>query len=165
MRITSAVASAFAFILMAASSPAAPPTLPPGPAAPVQAPYDTEADAHAQVEAAFATARATGRKVLLDFGGNWCLDCRMLAGVLAVPAVQSWTDQHFVTVMIDIGRRTKNLDIAQKYGVPIVGVPAVGVFTADGTLLNPGGVEALADARSWLPQAVVDLLASWQKIS
>ena len=100
---------------------------------------------------------------MLDFGGNWCPDCRMLAGVLAVPLVHSWTDQHFVTVMIDIGRRNKNLDIASRHSLKIEGVPAVGVLTADGKLLNPGKVDALADARSWSQQAVVDLLAIWQK--
>jgi thiol-disulfide isomerase/thioredoxin len=146
-------------VLMAA----APPTLPPGQAAPVQAPYDSAADAHAQVDAAFAAARATGRKVLIDFGGNWCPDCRMLAGVLQVPAVRRWTDQNFATVMVDIGRRNKNLDIAAKYGVKIEGVPAVAVLTPDGKLLNGGHVDALADARSWSQQAVVDLLAKWQK--
>jgi len=163
MRAIRLAAPVLATFLMAAGLPTAAPTLPPGQAAPIQAPYDTGADAHAQVDAAFATARATNRKVLLDFGGNWCPDCRMLAGVLAEPAVRSWADQHFVTVMIDIGRRNKNLDIAQRYGVKIAGVPAVGVLTADGTLLNPGKVDALADARSWSQQAVVDLLAGWQK--
>lgn len=87
----------------------------------------------------------------------------MLAGVLAEPAVRSWADRHFVTVMIDIGRRNRNVDIAQKYGVSIVGVPAVAILTADGRLKNAGQVEALADARSWSQQAVVDLLARWQK--
>ncbi len=163
MRPSLALLPALAIVLMAGLSPVAAPTLPPGQASPVQAPYDTAADAHAQVDAAFATARATGRKVILDFGGNWCPDCRMLAGVLTEPAVQPWLDAHFVTVMVDIGRRNKNLDIAQKYGVTVEGVPAVGVLTADGKLLNPGHVTALANARSWSQQAVVDLIASWQK--
>ncbi len=154
---------ALAIVLISAGMPVAAPTLPPGQAAPVRAPYDTSADARAQVDAAFATARATGREVLLDFGGNWCPDCRMLAGVLSIPAVRAWSDQHFVTVMIDVGRRTKNLDIAQRYGVSVEGVPAVGVLTADGKLLNAGQVDALANARSWSEQAVVDLLVSWQK--
>jgi thioredoxin 1 len=148
---------------MAATIETAPPTLAPGQATPVAAPYDTSADAHAQVDAAFAAARASGRKVVIDFGGNWCPDCRMLAGVLAQPQVKQWADSHFVTVMVDIGRRNKNLDIAQKYGVKIEGVPAVGVLTPDGRLINGGKVDALADARSWSQQAVVDLLATWEK--
>jgi thiol-disulfide isomerase/thioredoxin len=148
--------------LMAAGLPSSPPTLPPGQAAPIQAPYDTTADAHAEVDAAFAAARASGRKVMIDFGGNWCPDCRMLAGVLAEPSVHNWADTKFVTVMVDIGRRTKNLDIAAKYGVKIQGVPAVLVITPDGKLMNGGNVAALADARSWSQQAVVDQLAKWQ---
>jgi thioredoxin 1 len=157
-----AASPALAFMSVALMA-AAPPTLPPGQATPVAAPYDTNADAHAQVDAAFAKARATGRKVLIDFGGNWCPDCRMLAGVLEVPAVHEWSDANFETVMVDIGRRTKNLDIAAKYGVKIEGVPAVLVVTPDGKLLNGDNVSALADARSWSQQAVVDLLAKWQK--
>jgi thiol-disulfide isomerase/thioredoxin len=163
MRLPKAAFPALIIALCAAGMPDAAPVLPPGQAAPVQTPYDVSADAHAQVEAAFASARASGRQVMLDFGGNWCPDCRMLAGVLAEPAVRSWADRHFVTVMIDIGRRNRNVDIAQKYGVSIVGVPAVAILTADGRLKNAGQVEALADARSWSQQAVVDLLARWQK--
>ncbi len=163
MRFSLAALPAVLFALCAASLPGAAPVLPPGQAAPIQAPYDTKADAHEEVDAAFSAARLTGRAVMLDFGGNWCPDCRMLAGVLAVPVVHSWVDKHFVTVMIDIGRRDKNVDIAKKCGVSLEGGPAVGVLTADGKLLNPGKVEALANARSWSQQAVVDLLASWQK--
>jgi thioredoxin 1 len=158
------VAMSSGFAQGATTMPATtPPVLPPGQATPVQAPYDTHADAHAQVDAAFAAARATGRRVMIDFGGNWCPDCRMLAGVLAVPAVQQWSATQFETVMVDIGRRNKNLDIAQKYGVKIEGVPAVAILTPDGKLVNAGKVDALADARSWSQQAVIDLLAHWQK--
>jgi thiol-disulfide isomerase/thioredoxin len=163
-------AAAVALLLMGAAMPSpaatqaagAPPILAPGQATPVQAPYDTTADAHAQVDAAFAAARATNRKVLIDFGGNWCPDCRMLAGVLEEPAVAAWSNAHFVTVMVDIGRRTKNMDIAAKYGIKVEGVPAVLVITPDGKLLNGSNVAALADARSWSQQAVVDQLAKWQ---
>jgi thioredoxin 1 len=152
--------------LLAAGTPdaGAPPQLPPGQAVPVKAPYDTTADAHAQVAAAFATAKETGRKVMLDFGGNWCPDCRMLAGVLDEAPVQAWTGAHFTTVLIDVGRETKNLDIAAKYGVKITAVPTVLVITPDGKLLNGDAPFALADARSWSQQAVVDLLAKWEKI-
>ena len=157
-------AALLSLLLMGTTTPiAAPPKLAAGQATPIQTPYDTNADAHAQVDAAFTAARASGHQVMIDFGGNWCPDCRMLAGVLAVPAVRDWTATHFETVMVDIGRRNKNLDIAQKYGVKIEGVPAVAIITPDGKLLNAGKVDALADARSWSQQAVVDLLASWQK--
>jgi thiol-disulfide isomerase/thioredoxin len=142
---------------------AAPPAVTPDQAKPIAAPYDTQADAHEAVSAAFATARASGRKVMIDFGGNWCPDCRALAGVLASPEVKPWVDQGFVTVLVDVGRFKKNLDIAAQYGVKITAAPTVLIVTPDGKLLNKDNVFALADARTMSPQAVVDLLATWEK--
>ena len=132
---------------------------------PIAAPYDTNEDAHAAVDAAFARAHANGHKVMLDFGGNWCPDCRALAGVLANPAVQAWTGDNYETVLIDVGRFKKNLDIAQRYGVKITAAPTVLVLTPSGKLLNPDHVFALADARYMSSQAVVDLLARWQTLN
>ncbi len=160
MRISFLAAPVLALSLMAAAPLA--PTLPPGQATPVAAPYDTSADAHAQVAAAIQAARATHRRVLLDFGGNWCPDCRMLAGVLAVPEVKAWSEEHFSTVMIDVGRMKKNMDIAAKYGVKITAVPTVLVVTPDGIVVNADKAFALSDDRSWSQQAVVDQLAKWE---
>jgi len=149
------------FMLLAASVwlMAAAPVLPPGMATPVAHPYDETADAHAAVAAAFAQARQTNRKVLLDFGGNWCPDCRMLAGVLEDPQVKQWTADKFIIVMIDVGRFTKNLDIAAHWGVKVHAAPTVLMVTPDGKLLNGDDPFGLADARSLSTQAAVDLLA------
>ncbi len=139
------------------------PSMPSGQATPVAHPYDEAADAHAQVDAALAEARRTGHTVLLDFGGNWCPDCRMLAGVFQEPPVQAWLAQHFVVLTIDIGRRNKNLDIPARWGVKIEGVPTVLMISPDGKLLNRDDPYGLADARSMSTQAVVDLLAKMAK--
>ncbi|ACI52987.1 Thioredoxin domain [Gluconacetobacter diazotrophicus PA1 5] len=128
---------------------------------PVAAPYGAPEGAQAQVDAAFRTAQASGRNVLIDFGGNWCPDCRMLAGVLALPSVAPWVAQRFVTVTVNVGRINTNLDIAQHYGVTIHAVPTVLIVTPQGRLLNPDGALALGDARRMSAQAVVDLLAGW----
>ncbi len=146
---------------LAVALAAAAPVLPPGKAVPVAHPYDESADAHAAVAAAFAAARASGHKVLLDFGGNWCPDCRMLAGVLEMPQVHDWAAGHFETVYIDVGRFTRNTDIAAKYGVKLTAAPTVLVVTPEGQVLNGQNVFALADARYMSAQAVVDLLSSW----
>jgi len=149
-----------AVLFLAAAAPGAP-VLPDGKVPPIAKPYDEAADAHAAVAAAFAAARASGHKVLLDFGGNWCPDCRALAGVLDQPQVAGWAAQHYQTVYIDVGRFTKNTDIALKYGVKLTAAPTVLVVTPDGHLLNRDNVFALADARYMSAQAVVDLLAAW----
>ena len=148
-----------AFLLIAAGP--AVPMLPAGQPAPVAHPYDETADADAAVAAAFARARAAGHDVLLDFGGNWCPDCRMLAGVLEMPQVQAWSAAHLETVYVDVGRFTRNTGLARQYGVTLTAAPTVLVVTPDGRVLNRGQVFALADARRMSAQAVVDLLASW----
>jgi thioredoxin 1 len=142
---------------------AAAPVVPDAPAMPVANPYDESADAHAQVDAAFAEARKSGRTVLLDFGGNWCPDCRILAGVLQEPPVAAWMAKRFVVVKIDVGRRTKNMDISARYGVTVKGVPTVLMLAPDGKLQNPDDPYGLSDARSMSSQAVVDLLAKMAK--
>lgn len=124
-------------------------------------PYDETADAKAQVAAAIARAAAAHKFVLLEFGGNWCPDCRVTAGVLALDEVKPWVDKTFEVVPIDVGRMTKNLDIAERYGVKVKAVPTIIVLDAEGRMLNQGNPAALSDARSMTPQAIVDTLDGW----
>jgi thiol-disulfide isomerase/thioredoxin len=150
-----------AALFLAAAAPLPPPTLPPGKIPPIAKPYDVDADAHAAVDAAFARAKLNHHNVLLDFGGNWCGDCRALAGVLEQPDVAKWVSQHYETVNINVGRFTVNTDIAKRFGVTLKAAPTVLVVAPNGTVLNADRVEALADARYMSPQAVVDLLSTW----
>lgn len=125
-------------------------------------PYDETADAAKDVAAAAARAKRSGKILLLDFGGNWCPDCRVLAAVLHLPTAKSFVSRHYETVYVDVGRKDKNLELAAKYGLATIkGVPAVVAVAPDGRILNKGDEFALTTARSWSPQAVVDKLASW----
>ena len=126
-------------------------------------PYDESADANAAVANAFARAKAEHKRVLIDLGGNWCADCRILAGVMALPEVQRFVDAHYVVVSVDVGRFNRNLQIPARFGITqrLEGVPSVLIATPDGTLVDSGHVAALADARSMTPQAIADWLAQW----
>nr|WP_093664816.1 thioredoxin family protein [Sphingomonas gellani] len=131
---------------------------------PLPLPYDTGADADAQVAAAQKRARATGRRLLIDLGGNWCLDCRILAGIMDLPELKGFVARHFEVVTVDIGRFDKNGQIAARYGIKdrLEGVPAILIVDPrTGRLVNTGRVTALADARSMTPQALADWLAQW----
>ncbi|MBV1832843.1 thioredoxin family protein [Novacetimonas pomaceti] len=130
------------------------------PTVPAQ-PYGPAAGAQEQISKAFEQARATGRKVLLDFGGNWCPDCRILSGLMEDPAVAPWIARHFVVAMINVERMNTNLEFLTQRGLHIEAVPTVLILTAQGKLLNADGLTALGDARSMSSQAVIDLLASW----
>jgi thioredoxin 1 len=126
------------------------------------APYNVDADAHAEVAAAIARAAQAHKFVLIDFGGNWCPDCRVTAGVLAMDQVKPWISAMFEVVMVDVGRMNKNMDIGDGYGVHIKAVPTMIVLDPAGKMINHStDAAALSDARSMSPQAIVDTLNGW----
>lgn len=133
--------------------------------APLPYPYDPNANADADVNAAFARAKAEHKRVMLDLGGNWCGDCRVLAGVMALPEVKRFLDAHYIVVDVDVGRFDKNLQIPARFGITqrLAGVPSILVADPDGKLIDRDHVSTLADARSMTPQALVDWLAQWTR--
>ena len=133
---------------------------------PLPLPYDTAADADRAVAAAKARAAKSGKLLLIDLGGNWCLDCRILAGTIEVPQLKAWLARRYEIVTVDVGRFDKNLQIPAKYGITgrLAGVPAVLVVDPrTDRLLNRDKIAALADARSMTPQALADWLAQWTR--
>lgn len=129
---------------------------------PLPFPYDVDADAEAALKAALRHARASHRKVLVDFGGNWCADCRILASVIQLPEVAAFVSAHYEVVAIDVGRYDRNMQIPARYGLTkLQGVPSVLILDDHGKLLNAGHESALTDARSMTPQALADWLARW----
>jgi thiol-disulfide isomerase/thioredoxin len=130
---------------------------------PLPLPYDESADAGAQVAAAKARAKASGKRLLIDLGGDWCADCRILAGIFALPEVDAFLKRHYEVVTVDVGRFNKNGQIPLHYGVSkLAGVPALLVIDPrTDKLLNKDQLFALADARSMTPQSLADWLAKW----
>ncbi|HEY0270868.1 MAG TPA: thioredoxin family protein [Sphingomonas sp.] len=131
---------------------------------PLPLPYDEAADGLASVQRGRALARARHKRLLIDLGGNWCLDCRILAATMALPELRTFLDSHFVIVKVDIGRFDKNGAVAAHYGIirRLDGVPAILVVDPKhDTLINAGKYFALSDARSMTPQALADWLAQW----
>jgi thiol:disulfide interchange protein len=133
--------------------------------APLPLPYDEKANAKAVLALARARAKASHKLLLIDFGGNWCLDCRVLGAVMQQPEMRGFMEQHYVVVPVDSGRFNHNMDIPAHYGFKKVeGVPAVFVIDPKrDRLVNGKSVIALADARSMTPQGIADWLAQWVK--
>ena len=101
-----------------------------------QLPYDETADAVADVEAAMAEARESGRLVLLNFGANWCPDCRAFARAMADPELSKIIGDRFVSVKIDVGNWDRNPDVVDDWGNPInEGIPALVVASPAGEIL------------------------------
>ena len=98
--------------------------------------YPDGAQAEADITAALAKATREKKRVLLDFGGNWCGDCQVLEIYFHDPANRNLLESNYVLVPVNIGRYDENLAIAARYGVPVSkGVPALAVLDPSGQVV------------------------------
>jgi thioredoxin 1 len=132
-------------------------------------------DAAREIDAAFDAALKDGKHVLLDFGADWCPDCRVLGGLFEDPSVAPFVAGNFHVVRIDVGRRDKNGDLATKYGATSGDwIPAVVVLDPERHAIaatdaavrltrKTSAAELLARLREWAPKKVVRTLASFHQ--
>jgi thiol-disulfide isomerase/thioredoxin len=125
--------------------------------------YPGPEQAAADIAAALKTAAAEHRRVILDFGGDWCADCQALDLYFHDEANRPILEANFVLVHINIGHEDQNLDIAARYGIPLdKGVPALAVLNRHGKLLysqRGGEFEAMRRMES---SAVTAFLNRWK---
>ena len=125
--------------------------------------YPDPGQANADVAAALKTAAATHKRVLLDFGGNWCGDCQVLDMYFHNARNLPILEANFVLVDINIGQMDENLELARRFDVPLdKGVPALAVLSDGGKLLysqKQGEFEAM---RRMDPSSVTSFLVQWR---
>jgi protein disulfide-isomerase len=130
-------------------------------AAAAEGPYPEVARAKADIDAALATAKQSNKRVLVDFGANWCPDCKVLDINLKKPENAALLRDRYVVVHVNVGEKgvTDNFDVAERYGIPLKkGVPALAVLAPDGKVRyahRNGEFEAM---RKMDPKAVHDFL-------
>lgn len=125
--------------------------------------YPDPEQAQADIAAALRYAAATHRRILLDFGADWCGDCKVLDIYLHDDKNKPLIDASFVVVHINVGRFDANRDLAEKYEIPLKrGVPALAVLSEYGELLysqKNGEFEAM---RRMASSSVSDFLVHWR---
>ena len=100
---------------------------------------------------------------LIVYGTDWCGDCQVLDIYFHQPPNLELLDKNFVLVHVDIGRFDKNLDIPEKYNIPLKkGVPALAVLDADGKLLYSQQAAEFGDMRYMYATSVTDFLNRWK---
>jgi thiol:disulfide interchange protein len=124
--------------------------------------YPSVDTAQADITAAIAEAHKTHRRVLIDFGGDWCGDCQVLDIYFHQPPNEELLEKNFVKVNVNIGHIDTNIDIAKKYGVDLHGVPALSVLDSKGKVLFAQHNE-FSDMRYMEPQSVTDFLTKWKR--
>ncbi|MGD0694016.1 MAG: thioredoxin family protein [Terriglobia bacterium] len=125
--------------------------------------FDEKADAHQQIAAAIAAASKSGKNVILDFGANWCGDCHALEAQMHKPELAAIIEKNFVVVSVDVGKMDKNVDLAEKYHVPLKkGIPALAVLDPHGTLLFAQDQGQFEDARHMTYESIKAFFEQWQ---
>ena len=123
--------------------------------------YPPITDADHDVKAALAEARQTHKRVLLDFGGDWCGDCQVLDIYFHQAPNDKLLADNYIKVNVNIGHQDANLDLAHRYGVPLHGVPALAVLDENGKVVFAQG-DQFSDMRYMEPQAVTQFLQQWK---
>jgi thioredoxin 1 len=135
---------------------------------PLQAPanpnpqlYRADANAAQDIRRALATAAKQHKNVLLDFGGNWCIDCHVLENAFHQPRIAPLLNSNYIVVHVDVGKYDKNLDLAKKYHVNLEkGVPSLAVLDSQGKVLYATG--DFERARMMSEDDVIQFLDKWR---
>ena len=125
--------------------------------------YPDPAKARSDLSAALKAAPRAHKRILLDFGGNWCGDCQVLDIYFHDPTNAPLLNANFILVDVNVGRYDANLDLARRYHIPLdKGVPALAVLSEDGKLLfsqRTGEFEAMRKMES---SSVTKFLVQWR---
>jgi thioredoxin 1 len=141
-----------------------PPRRLPEPVKPKTDLYAPPEEAKAEIDAALATAAKDHKRVILVFGANWCYDCHVLDATFHSKAIAPLVNANYHVVHVNVGDEDKNLDLAEKYGVPLKkGIPGLAVLDPDGHLvysqkegefensLRIGPADVTAFLKKWAP--------------
>lgn len=125
--------------------------------------YSDSADAHADIAQALHSAMQEHKRVIVDFGGNWCADCQVLDIYFHQQPNLAILEKNFELVHVNIGHYDKNLDVVEKYDVPIKhGVPLLMVLDAHGRVLYIQRDRQFEKMQMVTPASVTEFLNQWK---
>ena len=125
--------------------------------------YSETADPKADIAAALHKAAAEHKRVIVDFGGDWCGDCQVLDIYFHQPPNADLLEKNYVLVHVWIGHMDQHVDVAEKYGIPLnKGVPALAVLGPTGNVLYAQKSGEFEKMRAMNPASVTDFLNTWK---
>jgi thiol:disulfide interchange protein len=102
--------------------------------------------------------------VIVDFGGDWCIDCRVLDIHFHRPENAELLRRHYVLVHVNVGDSgiRENFDVAERYGIPLrKGVPALAVLDGDGRVVYSQRHGEFESMRHMDARSVTGFLRQW----
>ena len=123
--------------------------------------YDESADGSKQISDALVIATKEHKRVLLQFGANWCIWCHRLHTLFETDqSIAEILKSDYVVVMIDVNKG-HNGDLVKKYDTANYGLPFLVVLDANGEYLLTQSTGALEEGDHHSPQKVLTFLKKW----
>jgi thioredoxin 1 len=141
----------------------------PEPAKPNTALYPPPEDAQKEIDTALAAAAKDHKRVILVFGANWCYDCHVLDTTFRSKAFAPMVGANYHVVHINVGDDgDKNLDLAEKFGVPLKGhvrIPSLAVLDSGGKVVYSQKNGEFDDSVKLAPADISAFLKKWAPAS
>ncbi|HWB60610.1 MAG TPA: thioredoxin family protein [Chthoniobacteraceae bacterium] len=123
--------------------------------------YDESANGDRQVADAVAIASKEHKRIVLEFGANWCEWCHRLHDLFEADASISKTlKSGYVVVLIDVNG-DRNRDLVVKYDAKDYGLPFLVVLESDGKHLITKHSDDFEVGDHHDPQKVLAFLQEW----
>jgi thiol:disulfide interchange protein len=124
--------------------------------------YDESADGSKQIADALAQAGKDGKRVLLQFGANWCPWCHKLHSLFEKDhAIAARLKSDYVVVLIDVNKG-RNSEVDAKYGHPTrLGLPVIVILDSQGKQLTTKNSGELEEGDHHSPEKVLAFLKKW----
>jgi thioredoxin 1 len=125
--------------------------------------YPPPEEAQAEISTALAAAARQHKRVILVFGGNWCYDCHVLDTTFRSKDFAPIVNANYIVIHINVGNYDANLDLAQKYEIPLnKGVPSLAILDPDGKLLVSQKNGEFESTVRIGPEDVLEFLKKWK---
>lgn len=124
--------------------------------------YDPDRDPDADLNTALTLSKKDGKPILVDFGADWCPDCRVLDKLFQSPKTKPLLQQNYHVVAVDVGQFDNNLDFAADFvDLSASGIPALVVLTSAGEIRVTTEDGSFAHARDMDNTEVNAFLTKW----
>ena len=122
---------------------------------PLPLPYDEKVVDSLQLDEFIDLSISKGKQPVVIFGGNWCPDCRILEGTLAMPTIKKFLQQHYQVMHIDIGRYDRNMELMNHLNIESKkGVPRVVILDLEKNIVNSSTSSEWTTARDRKQQEI-----------
>ena len=97
----------------------------------------------------------SNKQPIVIFGANWCPDCRIFSGTINIPKINSYIQDSYEILYIDVKRYEINMELMEEYGIkPAEGIPRILVFDKNKNLLNSSRTTEWRTARDRTSQEI-----------